>query len=125
MNGPRVRVDLQLVFGVSLLVALAISWPGFSGAMNGTADIVTVGIRFLVVVGAAWVGIYGVASLIAAYASNPQGADRAAAPVAADRRRASDRAAATADVRTAVEPDTRGAVNRAAAIAVDTEHAAG
>lgn len=93
--------------------------------MNGTVDIVAVGARFLVVVGVAWVGIYGVASLIAMYASNPQATDREAATIEADRRRAAGAAVPVADVRAATEPDTRGAVNRAAAIAVDTEHAAG
>jgi hypothetical protein len=69
MNGRKLRVDPQLVFGLSLLGALAISWPGFSAAMRGSADIMLVGVRFLIAVAVVWTGLFCVASIIAGFAS--------------------------------------------------------
>ncbi len=71
-HGPNpngVRADPQLVFGISVLVALAISWPGLAGAMRGSADIMTVGVRFLIAVAVVWSALFCVASLIAGFAT--------------------------------------------------------
>jgi hypothetical protein len=81
----RVRIDPQLVFGATLVLALAINWSGFSGAMHGAVDIVALGARFLVTVALVWAALFAVASMIAGFAATP--------PPAADGdgRRASDR----------------------------------
>lgn len=114
MNDPRrrVRVDPQLVFGISLLVSLAISWDGFSKAMHGSADIVAVGMRFLIAVGVVWTGLFLVASLLASYAAAP------AAPAAPAPRAATGRPHE-------LTGDINADVAAAAAIAADTESAAG
>lgn len=67
-SGPA-RVDPGLIFGISLITALVISWPGFSGAMNGSADIVAVGVRFLIAVAVVWTGLWIVTSVIAGFAA--------------------------------------------------------
>ena len=97
----RMRVDPQFVFGLSLIVSLLISWRGFSGAMHGSSDIMTVGVRFLIAVAVVWTGLYLVASLIAGYAATPQvrvgvpGA-RAVAPSSGARELEADNVAAVA-----------------------------
>ncbi len=65
----RLRVDPQLVFGVSLIASLFISWPGLRNAMNGSADIMAVGVNLLVGVAVIWTGLFMVASLIASYSA--------------------------------------------------------
>jgi hypothetical protein len=67
-QGPA-RVDPGLIFAISLIGALVISWPGFSGAMQGSADVVTVGVRFLIAVAVLWTGLWIVTSLIAGFAA--------------------------------------------------------
>ncbi len=111
----RIRVDPPLVFGVSLLVALAINWKGFEGAMHGSADIVAVGVRFLVAVAVVWAGLFAVASLIASFAANTPAESGDAT---GDRRHTDGRAPASGLV--AIDAD-----HAAVAIAADTETAAG
>ncbi len=85
-NAKGLRVDPQLVFGISVLVALAISWPGLAGAMRGSADIMTVGVRFLIGVAVVWTALFCVASLIAGFSATTTRETKATGPV-------SDRAA--------------------------------
>jgi hypothetical protein len=120
MSDPRrrLRVDPQLVFGVSLIVSLAISWRGFEGAMHGSADIVTVGVRFLIAVAAVWTGLFMVASLIASYASSPT---VVAPTTGASGSPGSPRSSALPSGNRALDADNVAA----AAIAAETETAAG
>lgn len=121
------RVDPGLIFGISLLTALVISWPGFSGAMNGSADIVSVGARFLIAVAVIWSGLFIVTSVIAGFAAAPalptarpdQETDSASPPTTA--------AALGALAPNASDPARPAALEAeaAAAIAAETEHVAG
>lgn len=113
----RLKVDPLLVFGLSLIVSLALSWPGFAGAMNGSADIIVVGVRFLIAVAVVWTGLFLVASLIAGYAaSTPTGA-----VVSGDRIAVSTPSATNTITHREVEADNAAA----SAIAADTESVAG
>ena len=62
------RVDPHLVFGISLFLALGVSWPALSGAMHGTVDIVQAGVHLLVALAIAWAGCYGIGALWHSYA---------------------------------------------------------
>ncbi|HEY3832338.1 MAG TPA: hypothetical protein VGO03_08615 [Acidimicrobiia bacterium] len=66
MNPSR-RVDPHLIFGISLFLALAVSWPALSGAMHGSVDIVQAGVHLLVALAIAWAGCYGIGSLLYSY----------------------------------------------------------
>jgi hypothetical protein len=70
---PR-RVEPQLLFGVSLLGGLALSWRALSGAMHGDVDITVAGVRLLVAIAFVWACAYGITALLTSYS------------VAADRR---------------------------------------
>ncbi len=64
----RGGLDPQLLFGISLLSGLALSWPSLSAAMHGNADIIAAGIRLLLSIAVVWAGIFLVSSLIGGYA---------------------------------------------------------
>jgi hypothetical protein len=68
-------IDPALLFGISLTVSLVLWWPSLRGALDGTIDITDAGLRYLAALGLSWVGVFGVATLVAAYG-------RAAAPPA-------------------------------------------
>jgi hypothetical protein len=104
---PPRRVEPQLLFGVSLLGGLALSWRALSGAMHGDVDITIAGIRLLVSIAFVWACSYGITSLFTSYSI---AADRRAhdAPPAPDdagmpRRRAGELPAAP-EVPDLVEP---------------------
>ncbi len=87
---PAGRVDPHLVFGISLFIALAVSWPALSGAMHGNVDIIQAGAHLLVAVALSWTGCYGIGTLLHGYA---HGAGTPVARTAAaelTRRRATD-----------------------------------
>jgi len=65
---PASRVDPALAFGISLFIALAVTWPALIGAMHGTVDIVQAGVHLLVAEAVAWAGCYAVGSLMYGYA---------------------------------------------------------
>jgi hypothetical protein len=95
-SGRANRVDPHLIFGLSLLLALGVSWPSLSGAMHGTVDIVQAGVHLLGALAIAWAGCYGIGSLLYSYSQNDDGsgAQAAAAAVAGGPlRRATDAAA--------------------------------
>ncbi len=117
MNERRLRVDPQLVFGISLLVALAISWRGLMGAMNGSADIMTVGVRFLIAVAVVWTGLFSVASLLASYAAATPDRENSTGETQ-DRRQLSP-------ALSAMSRELEADANAATAIAAETESAAG
>lgn len=124
MNPRGTRVDAQLVFGISVLVSLLIAWPGLRGAMEGSADIMGVGVRFLVSVAVVWSALFAVATLIAGYASTaPAAPPRDAAPTAGF---PGPGAASTGPLSApaALELDAAQA-DAAARIAAETESAAG
>lgn len=116
MNERKLAVDPQLIFGISLLVALAISWRGLMGAMHGSADIMTVGVRFLIAVAVVWTGLFSVASLLASYAAASQ--SRSDASDETDRRR-------VIPTITPMNRELEADAAAAAAIAAETESAAG
>ena len=64
----RPAVDPQLLYGISLLIGLVLSWPSLSAAMNGTGDIVAAGIRLLISIAVSWTGCFLVSNLIGGYA---------------------------------------------------------
>lgn len=81
MNEPQRRkgLDPQLLYGISLLLALAMTWSSLQAAMRGDADIVAVGIQLLVTVAVLWTGGFLVSSLIGGYATQiPTEGDKAA-----------------------------------------------
>jgi hypothetical protein len=80
-HGATPRVDPHLVFGISLVIALVLSWPSLSGAMHGLVDIVQAAIHLLVAMAISWAGCYGVGSLLHGYAqSTPAPSATAVAP---------------------------------------------
>jgi hypothetical protein len=90
---PR-RVEPQLLFGVSLIGGLALSWRALSGAMHGDVDITVAGVRLLVSIAFVWVCSYGITALLTSYsvAADRRARDTAASTDASDgpRRRAAD-----------------------------------
>jgi hypothetical protein len=64
----KAALDPSLMFGISLLLSLALWWPSLTAAMHGDVDITVAGLRYLAALGLSWVAVYGVASLIANYA---------------------------------------------------------
>ncbi len=99
---PASRIDPQLVFGISLLLALAVSWPALSGAMHGRVDIVQAGVHLLGALALSWAGCYGVGALLHGYAQSASAArPEPATATSAPQRRSID---------AAPDPVTAGAV---------------
>lgn len=63
------RIDPQLLYGLSLLGGLAMSWPSFATAMRGESDIIAAGIRLLLSIAVVWTGGFFITSLIGGYAA--------------------------------------------------------
>lgn len=64
----RGAADPSLTFAISLVAALAMAYPSLSGALAGRLDIMTAGMRYLVALALAWIGAWGLMSLLGAYA---------------------------------------------------------
>ena len=62
-------VDPTFTFGVSLLLSLVFWYPSLRTAMDGGIDMMTAGIRYLLALGVAWLGVYGVSAIVAFYAT--------------------------------------------------------
>ncbi len=67
----RPTVDPSFTFGVSLVVSLVLWYPTLRGAMRGDIDITDAGIRYFLALAISWAGVYGVAAIVAMYASQP------------------------------------------------------
>jgi hypothetical protein len=65
-------VDPAFTFGVSLVLSLLLWYPTLRGTMDGRIDITDAGIRYFLALALAWAGVYGVAALVAMYASQPR-----------------------------------------------------
>ena len=68
----RPSVDPAFTFGVSLVVSLVLWYPTLRATMHGDIDITDSGIRYFLALAIAWGGVYGVAALVAMYASQPR-----------------------------------------------------
>ncbi len=64
---PPRRVEPQLLFGISLLGGLALSWRALSSAMHGDVDITVAGVRLLVSIAFVWACSYGITALFTSY----------------------------------------------------------
>lgn len=64
----RGAADPSLTFAISLVGALAMAYPSLSAALAGRLDIMTAGTRYLVALALAWIGAWGLMSLLGAYA---------------------------------------------------------
>ncbi len=65
----RPSVDPAFTFGVSLVVSLLLWLPTMRGALAGEIDITDAGIRYFLALAISWAGVFGIASLVAMYAS--------------------------------------------------------
>jgi hypothetical protein len=65
-------VDPAFTFGVSLALSLVLWYPTLRKTMDGRIDITDAGIRYFLALALAWAGVYGVAALVAMYASQPR-----------------------------------------------------
>ncbi len=74
------RVDPQLLYGLSLLGGLALSWPSLASAMRGETDIIAAGIRLLLSISIVWIGAYFITSLIGGYAAGIEAPEPAPDP---------------------------------------------
>jgi hypothetical protein len=83
MNRPS--VDPAFTFGVSLAISLVLWFPTLRGTMSGNIEITDAGIRYFLALAIAWAGVYGVSSLVAMYASKPNGQYPTAPPDPAGR----------------------------------------
>jgi hypothetical protein len=68
----RASVDPAFTFGVSLVMSLVLWFPTLRATMRGDIDITDSGIRYCLALAIAWAGVYGVAALVAMYASQPR-----------------------------------------------------
>ena len=68
MEPRRPAADPALLFGISLALSLVLWWPSLSGALNGSIDITVAGLRYLAALALSWVAVFGVGTLVAAYA---------------------------------------------------------
>jgi hypothetical protein len=68
----RPSVDPAFTFGISLVVSLVLWYPTLRATMAGDLDITDAGIRYFLALAIAWAGVYGVAALVAMYASQPR-----------------------------------------------------
>ena len=66
-SSRRSAIDPQLLYAISLIGCLLLSWRALHTAMQGNGDIVNAGIRLLVSVGFIWTGGYLVSQLIGSY----------------------------------------------------------
>jgi hypothetical protein len=73
----RAGVDPEVLFGISLLIGLALSWGALDGAMHGRVDILAAGVRLLVAVAFAWAGCFGVATMVTGFARDVAARDAA------------------------------------------------
>jgi hypothetical protein len=64
----RPAVDPALLFGISLAMSLLLWWPSLTGALHGTIDITSAGLRYLAALGLSWLAVFGVGTLVAGYA---------------------------------------------------------
>ena len=83
-DGPKPKhIDPQLLYGLSLLGGLVLSWPSLATAMRGESDIIAAGIRLLLSIAVVWTGGFFITSLIGGYAagiSNDDNTSDAAVP---------------------------------------------
>jgi hypothetical protein len=63
----RATVDPALLFGISLGLSLVLWWPSLTGALKGSIDITSAGLRYLAALGLSWVGVYGISVIVAGY----------------------------------------------------------
>jgi hypothetical protein len=85
----RPSVDPAFTFGVSLALSVVLWYPTLRQTMNGNIEITDSGIRYLLALGVAWAGVFGVSSLVARYANKardpapppPDSGAQAATPV--------------------------------------------
>jgi hypothetical protein len=54
-----------LIFGVSFVLAVALSFPTLRPTLHGDVDIADAGIRFFFVLALSWAGVYALASILA------------------------------------------------------------
>lgn len=88
---PRAAADASLVFAVSLVLSLAVSWPSFSAAFSGDLDITVAALRYLVALALSWAGVWLLATAIASFGRNrPPASALPPAPANHPQRRASD-----------------------------------
>jgi hypothetical protein len=101
----RPAVDPALLFGISLALSLVLWWPSLTGALHGTIDITSAGLRYLAALGLSWAAVFGVGTLVAGYARQAAQAPGPPAlppgPVEHPLRRTEDSTAEAADA----EPD--------------------
>lgn len=86
----RRTVDPAFTFGVSLVLSLLLWWPTLRGLLAGDIDITDAALRYLAALGLAWLGVYGVATLVAGYGHEPRPAPRPPAGDSHPGRRTSD-----------------------------------
>jgi hypothetical protein len=63
----RGAVDPALLFGISLVLSLALWWPSLTGALDGSIDITVAGLRYLAALGLSWIAVYGLSLLVSGY----------------------------------------------------------
>jgi len=80
--------DPALIFGVSLLLAVALSLPTLRPTLHGDVDIADAAIRFFFALALSWAGVYGLASIIGTSAGRHE--RRTPPPAAAQERRRDD-----------------------------------
>jgi hypothetical protein len=64
----RPSVDPALLFAISLGMSLVLWWPSLTGALHGSIDITSAGLRYLAALGLSWVAVFGLGTLVAGYA---------------------------------------------------------
>jgi hypothetical protein len=57
-------IDPALIFGVSFVLAVALSFPTLRPTLHGDVDIADAGIRFFFVLALSWAGVYVLASIV-------------------------------------------------------------
>jgi hypothetical protein len=68
----RPAVDPALLFGISLALSLVLWWPSLVGALHGSIDITSAGLRYLAALGLSWVAVYCVGTLVVGYGREAQ-----------------------------------------------------
>ncbi|MDZ4826711.1 MAG: hypothetical protein SGJ13_09660 [Actinomycetota bacterium] len=60
-------VDPSFTFGIALLLSLVLWWNTLQGLLRGNVDIMDAGLRYLMCLGFAWLGVYLISTLVAGY----------------------------------------------------------
>ena len=68
----RPAVDPALLFGISLTLSLVLWWPSLVGALHGSIDITSAGLRYLAALGLSWFAVYCVGTLVVGYGREAQ-----------------------------------------------------